>query len=200
MSRSPLTPSPVCSRERPASVRSFAHRIVLATAGSAILLGAVACGGGAAPAQDAATPPTSAAMGDSGHAAGHGGHGGGPAPSLFAVQTGPLGVVVTDGSGRLVYRSAADSANPPTSNCTGSCAQAWIPITTEPGQDLELAGVKKDLVGQIQRADGTTQLTLAGWPLYRNKDDDGSLTTSGHHGEDGTWFVVTPAGEPATAS
>ena len=56
---------------------------------------------------------------------------------------------------------------------------------------------RKDLVGQIQRADGSTQLTLAGWPLYRNRDDDGTLTNAGHNGEDGTWFVVNPTGGQA---
>jgi predicted lipoprotein with Yx(FWY)xxD motif len=113
------------------------------------------------------------------------------------VQTGPLGVVLTDGSGRLIYRSAADSADPSTSNCTGACAETWLPIVADPGQKLDLAGVSETLVGRMQRADGSSQLTLAGWPLYRHRDDDGSLSTTGHHGEDGTWFVVTPTGGQA---
>jgi predicted lipoprotein with Yx(FWY)xxD motif len=178
--------------------------VAAGVAGAVMLFGAVACGAGSAPQQDAAAPPPSAAAQGDGHAGGHGGHGGHggagvPAPTLYAVQTGPLGIVLTDGSGRLVYRSAADSANPPASNCADSCAETWIPITTEPGQKLELAGVKPELVGQLQRADGSTQLTLAGWPLYRNRDDDGSLTSAGHNGENGTWFVVTPTGEPVAA-
>jgi predicted lipoprotein with Yx(FWY)xxD motif len=116
------------------------------------------------------------------------------------VQTGPLGIVLTDGSGHLMYRSDADSANPPASTCTDACAQTWIPVTAPPDQELELAGVKKDLVGRLQRPDGSSQLTLAGWPLYRNRDDDGSLATAGQNGAGGTWFVVTPQGEKVTPS
>jgi hypothetical protein len=44
----------------------------------------------------------------------------------------------------------------------------------------------------------TSQLTLAGWPLYRHRDDDGMLATAGQNGADGMWFVVTPKGEKAT--
>jgi predicted lipoprotein with Yx(FWY)xxD motif len=137
-----------------------------------------------------------------GHGGGHGGHGSGgvPAPTLYAVQTGPLGIILTDGSGHLLYRSDADRADPPTSSCTDECAQTWIPVTAPPDQELDLAGVKQELVGRLQRPDGSSQLTLAGWPLYRNRDDDGSLATAGQNGADGSWFVVTPKGEKATAA
>jgi predicted lipoprotein with Yx(FWY)xxD motif len=121
-----------------------------------------------------------------------------PAPTLYAVQTGPLGVVLTDGSGHLMYRSDADTADPPTSTCVGPCAQTWLPVVVEPDQELDLAGVDEALVGRLQRADGATQLTLAGWPLYRHRDDDGSLASTGQHGAEGIWFVVTPTGEKAT--
>jgi predicted lipoprotein with Yx(FWY)xxD motif len=198
VSRSPL------SHLTPARLSS--RRVAAAAIGSVTLLGAVACGGSAPEhaGHDTATPSPSAAADAGGQAGGHGGHGGHgdagvPAPALYAVQTGPLGVVLTDGSGRLVYRSAADSANPPTSHCVDACAETWIPITADPDQKLDLAGVKSDLVGRIQRPDGSTQLTLAGWPLYRNADDDGSLSTAGHNGQDGTWHVVTPTGGPATS-
>ena len=129
-------------------------------------------------------------------AQGHGSHGGGA--SLWAVQTGPLGVVLTDDAGHLMYRSDADSAQPPTSACTGPCAQTWIPVVVEPDQEFDLVGVDDELVGRMPRADGATQLTLAGWPLYRHRDDDGSLATTGQHGAEGSWFAVTPTGEKAT--
>jgi predicted lipoprotein with Yx(FWY)xxD motif len=173
------------------------------------LVGATACGA-AEPTEHAgheaaatAAPEAAAPAAPEGHGGGHGGHGGNGsspvvhAPTLYAVQTGPLGIILTDGSGHLVYRSDADSADPPTSTCTDACAQTWIPITMTPGRKLDLAGVKEELVGQLQRPDGTTQLTLAGWPLYRHRDDDGMLTTAGQNGVDGR-FVVTPKGEKAT--
>jgi predicted lipoprotein with Yx(FWY)xxD motif len=150
-------------------------------------------------AQQSTAAPTASSDAHGGHG-GHGGHGsaGVPAPTLYAVQTAPLGVVLTDGAGHLLYRSDADTAEPPTSTCSGACAETWLPVVVEPGEELDLAGVDADLVGQVQRADGTTQLTLAGWPLYRHRDDDGSLASTGQNGADGTWFVVTPKGEKAT--
>jgi predicted lipoprotein with Yx(FWY)xxD motif len=168
------------------------------------LVGVVACGGAAEPAEPAA-PQAAEAPG--GHGGGHGGssghgggHGGGvvPAPTLYAVQTGPLGIILTDGSGHLLYRSDADRADPPTSACVDACAETWVPVTATPDQELDLAGVKEDLVGRLQRPDGSTQLTLAGWPLYRHRDDNGSLSTAGQNGAEGKWFVVTPKGEKAS--
>jgi predicted lipoprotein with Yx(FWY)xxD motif len=148
----------------------------------------------------AAAEPDTGAGPTQGHG-GHGGHGGtnaGP-PALWAVQSGPLGVVATDGTGALMYRSDADTANPSTSTCTDPCTQTWLPATIENGQEPDLLGVDAARVGRLVRPDGTTQLTLAGWPLYRHRDDPGGLQTSGAHGTDDTWFAVTPTGEKAVA-
>lgn len=185
--------------------RSALSRVLAGPVLLVALVGAVACGA-PEPAEPAAPPTTAAAAPDAhggehgGQHGGHSGHGsaGVPAPTLYAVQTGPLGIILTDGAGHLLYRSDADRADPPTSNCTGACAETWIPVTAAPDQKLDLAGVKEELVGRVQRADGSSQLTLAGWPLYRHRDDDGSLATTGQNGAEGTWFVVTPKGEKAT--
>jgi predicted lipoprotein with Yx(FWY)xxD motif len=179
--------------------RSPLSRLLSAPLLLVVLVGATACGG-AQPAAPSAPEAAATAMpmpeDHAGHG-GHGGHGSGPAPALYAVQTGPLGVVLTDGSGHLIYRSDTDRADPPTSTCIDDCAQSWIPVTAPADQELELAGVKKELVGRLQRPDGSSQLTLAGWPLYRNRDDDGSLGSTGRNGAEGTWFVVTPKGDKA---
>ncbi|SHL17776.1 Predicted lipoprotein with conserved Yx(FWY)xxD motif [Pseudonocardia thermophila] len=145
------------------------------------------CGGGA-PAEPAPEPVVAAPAGHSGHDSG--------LPELWAVQSGPLGVVTTDGAGRLLYRSDADSATPPTSNCTGPCTETWKPVLLPEGQEPALLGVDRSKVGQLTRPDGTVQLTLGGWPLYYNATDEPGLTTAGHHGENG-WSVITPTGEKA---
>ncbi|GAA3240199.1 hypothetical protein GCM10017691_42010 [Pseudonocardia petroleophila] len=150
---------------------------VLAAAG---LLALTACGAAPAP----AAPP-----------AGHSGHAGGV--GLYAVQSGPLGVVATDTDGHLLYRSDADSADPPTSTCTGECTRTWVPLTVADGAEPELLGVDEELVGRLARPDGDDQLTLAGWPLYHHVDDTGGLTDAGRNGADGIWFAVTPTGEKA---
>jgi predicted lipoprotein with Yx(FWY)xxD motif len=154
-----------------------------------------------APAQSV-SPPTTA---DGGAAQQPGGHHGGHAspsdtgPALYAVQSGPLGVVATDGSGHLMYRSDADGADPSTSNCTGPCAQTWLPVLVAAGQEPELLGVDPGVVGRFTRPEGTSQLTIAGWPLYRHRDDQGGLQSAGQNGADGIWFAVTPTGDKATA-
>lgn len=152
------------------------HLRSLAVAG---LLALTACG--AAP---AAPPPPAA----------HSGHGAGV--GLYAVQSGPLGVVTTDADGHIVYRHDADT--PTSSACTGACAQVWLPIVVPPGAEPELLGVDPGDVGRLERPEGS-QLTLAGWPLYHRADDDGGLTDAGEHGADGVWFAITPDGERATA-
>ena len=87
------------------------------------------------------------------------------------MQTGPLGVVVTDGTGQLIYRFDRDGNAPPTSNCTGDCTATWQPVKADLDKPPVLLGVDEDQVGVVTRADGTDQLTLAGWPLYRHLGD-----------------------------
>lgn len=127
------------------------------------------------------------------------GHTAADEPVLYAVQSGPLGVVVTGGDGRLLYRSEADDTAPSISRCTAACSRLWQPFTVASGQQPVLLGVDPALVGTLIRSDGTTQVTLAGWPLYRDPADPGGLTDSGRHGENDQWFVVTPTGDRATA-
>ena len=81
-------------------------RAMLAPVAVAAAIGLAACGSGSAPASGSAQPsPDMSNM--EGHdmsnmegaQGGHGGHGGSGELELWAVQTGPLGTVVTDGSG-----------------------------------------------------------------------------------------------------
>jgi predicted lipoprotein with Yx(FWY)xxD motif len=179
-------------------MRSRAHLV-----GVAVLLVPLALGGcgtahTAAPAATAAPAPLLVAASDGTGHAGHGAAAGGAGPvQLYAVQTGPLGAIATDGAGRLLYRSDADSASPSSSRCAGACVQTWHPLLVVPGEEPELLGVDPADVGRLDRPDGGRQLTLAGWPLYVRADDTGELTTAGANGADGTWFVVTPTGAKA---
>ncbi|MFL9680712.1 MULTISPECIES: SCO0930 family lipoprotein [Streptomyces] len=107
-----------------------------------------------------------------------------------------LGPVVTDGAGFTLYRFDQDTANPPTSTCAGDCAAAWPPVLVDDataGRGLDAA-----LIGSVKRADGSLQLTLAGWPLYRYAQDTAPRQTRGH-GVGGTWFAAAPDGTKAEA-
>jgi predicted lipoprotein with Yx(FWY)xxD motif len=176
---------------------------VLGTSACAVALGlAAACGGASAPAASSAAAlpaPVSAAADPN---AGHGGMSGmagmpgmsSSAVELYAVQTGTLGVVVTDGGGRLLYGSDQDGNNPPTSHCTGTCAQEWLPLVVPQGEQPDLLGVDPDQVGRLTRDDGSSQLTLGGWPVYVNISDTGELKAAAPDAY-GAWFVITPQGK-----
>ena len=116
---------------------------------------------------------------------------------LWAVQSGPLGVVVTDGGGLPIYRYDRDGTKPPTSACTGDCTQQWPPVVLSGNNQPELDGVDPALVGTLQRPDGQRQLTLAGWPLYRHTGDDGGLATTYGNGLDKAWYAISPSGDRA---
>ena len=165
-----------------------------------------ACGSSTAPAEPPSAPVTvdeAAGQAASGHGGGHSGHSGSYAAGstdleLYAVQTGTLGVVVTDGEGRVLYGSAGDQADPPQSHCTDACAQAWQPLTVPAGQEPQLLGVEATVVGRLARPDGSSQLTLGGWPVYVNRNDDGQLKVAAPGLQAAGWFAMSPAGEKVT--
>ena len=118
--------------------------------------------------------------------------------AALAVRQTSLGTILTDGRGFTLYAFDADKGT--TSNCSGACATAWPPDTTT-GTDPQIGtGVSQSLVGQTNRADGTTQLTYAGRPLYFFKGDTAPGSTSG----DGLtafgarWDALTATGQDAT--
>ncbi|PRY12006.1 putative lipoprotein with Yx(FWY)xxD motif [Pontibacter ummariensis] len=104
-----------------------------------------------------------------------------------------LGEYLTDGSGRSLYIFLADS--PMESTCYDACAEAWPPFTSE---GMPAAGPEVDVskVGTIERNDGTTQVTYAGWPLYYYVKDQGSGQRTGQdikdHGAE--WYLISPEG------
>ncbi len=113
---------------------------------------------------------------------------------LWAVQSGPLGTLVTDGDGMPIYRNDRDRTTPPTTTCTGDCTKLWPPVVLAGSRPPNLVGVDAKLVGTLRRPDGQRQLTLAGWPLYRHTGDDGGLSSTYGNGDDNTWFAISPDG------
>lgn len=110
---------------------------------------------------------------------------------LIGKEVNKMGEVVTDEKGWILYRFDDDSANPPTTNCVDTCAEIWPPAYTD--GEPELDGVSDDKVGTVERADGTKQITLGGWPLYRYIGDKKPGDWKGQ-GVGGTWFVSQPDG------
>jgi predicted lipoprotein with Yx(FWY)xxD motif len=105
----------------------------------------------------------------------------GPIP--ISTQAGPdgktiLAAAMFQGVGTnpiVVYTYSKDTKDH--STCTGTCAVDWPPVlTTAPPQ----AGTGvTGKVGELKRADGTTQLTYGGKPLYFYSEEVPQLTPTG---------------------
>lgn len=119
-----------------------------------------------------------------------------PATAGLATAVTPLGTVVTM-DGFTVYRFDKDTANPSKSACAGDCAKSWPPLLGD--GTPKLSGVPAEEVGTVGRPDGTQQLTLNGWPLYRFAKDAAPGDTKGE-GVGGTWRAVGVDGKPAAAA
>ncbi|KOX13653.1 hypothetical protein ADK67_44035 [Saccharothrix sp. NRRL B-16348] len=118
-----------------------------------------------------------------------------PAADVSTAVVPGLGTVLTDGEGRTLYRFDRDTAKPSTSTCDGGCAEQWPPVLATSG-DVRVRGVDQALVATLDRADGTRQVTVAGWPVYRFADDAAPGEAKGQ-GVGGTWFVAAPDGKKA---
>lgn len=91
------------------------------------------------------------------------------AGQLAVAESTTLGKVLTDSAGFTLYRFEKDTAEPPKSNCDGDCAKAWPAVPADGA--TAATGVDKALLGEVTRTDGTKQLTIGGWPMYRYAKD-----------------------------
>ena len=81
----------------------------------------------------------------------------GGAVSALMTRSSGLGTIVTDGTGRTLYKFDKDTRGASTSACTGACLSLWPPAhegTTLP----KLSGIT-GMVATITGSDGKTQLT-----------------------------------------
>jgi predicted lipoprotein with Yx(FWY)xxD motif len=104
-----------------------------------------------------------------------------------------LNPIVHDGAGFTLYRFDKDVASPSESNCDAACA-TWPPVLVRPGSRIFVNGVPASKIGVLRRTDGTRQVTIGGWPVYRFSKDTGPGQTNGE-GVGGTWFAVSPQGQ-----
>jgi len=101
--------------------------------------------------------------------------------------------VLTNAKGFTLYWFAPDTATK--SNCNGSCAAIWPPVT---GPATAGPGVTGKL-GTIKRSDGSTQATYDGHPLYTYVGDTapGQAHGNGLNASGGLWHEVTASGAAA---
>jgi predicted lipoprotein with Yx(FWY)xxD motif len=104
--------------------------------------------------------------------------------------------VLTNAKGFTVYSFGPDMATK--SNCNGSCAHYWPPVK---GHATAGTGVTGKL-GTIIRADGSTQATYNGHPLYTYVSDTapGQAKGNGLNLSGGVWHEVTVSGTAVPAA
>jgi predicted lipoprotein with Yx(FWY)xxD motif len=120
-----------------------------------------------------------------------------PQPALTAKEVDDLGTIVVDQDGYTLYRFDEDTADPPSATCVGACADTWPPFVVDRTAKLRITGVADSAIGLVERPDGTTQLTIEGWAVYRFSGDTAPGATEGQ-GMAGTWYAITPDGGKAT--
>ena len=98
---------------------------------------------------------------------------------------------LVDAKGKSLYLYTKDT--PGTSTCTGTCATNWPPLLTS-GTPVAGTGVDATKFGTTTRADGTTQVTYNGWPLYYYAKDQNAGDMGGQ-GVGNVWYLVSPTGD-----
>jgi predicted lipoprotein with Yx(FWY)xxD motif len=102
-----------------------------------------------------------------------------------------LGKIVVDANGMTLYAFLKDTGG--TSVCSGGCANAWPPAAAT-GTPTAGTGITGALT-TVARPDGSMQLKLGDWPLYRFAGDAAAGDTNGQ-GSGSTWYVVGADGQP----
>ena len=151
-----------------------------------VLVLAACSSGGASPSEAAASVPGASAPAAS------------TAESMAAsggtsvlVAESDLGQILTDMDGLTIYFFANDTEG--VSNCADDCLANWPPVEAI-GTPTASDGVTAEL-GTITRDDGTTQLTINGFPAYYFAGDAAAGETNGQ-GQGEIWWVFGADGEP----
>jgi predicted lipoprotein with Yx(FWY)xxD motif len=154
---------------------------------AAAVLVIAACGSSGSPSSSASSHSASAAPAAAGT---------GMAAGIKTAST-SMGTVLTTAKGFTIYWFALDT--PTKSNCNGSCAAFWPPVTGHPSaaSGVSLPGKW----GTIKRSNGALQATYDGHPLYTYKGDTspGQVKGNGLNLSGGKWWAMTPSGAKLAA-
>jgi len=155
--------------------------IVRLAGAAAITLAVAACGGSDSSGSTTPTSPDSSMQGSSG--------------AVLGVASTSLGDVLVDGQGLTVYMLTADS--PKHSSCSSDCLEYWPPVAAPSSGAPSVSGISATL-GVTKSTTGESMLTANGWPLYTFANDEapGDVEGQGVQTFGGTWYVLSPAGQP----
>jgi predicted lipoprotein with Yx(FWY)xxD motif len=156
--------------------------------GAVLLVGLIAAACGSSPSSAVANKTSASSKAGTGTTA--------SAMVIRSTMNATLGTILVNPAGATLYRFTTDKNGQ--SACTGACAQLWPPFTVAGGSRPTGANGLVGVFGTSMRADGMTQVTYNGSPLYTFSRDKTAGSTSGQ-GVLGEWFVVTASATPATA-
>ena len=145
---------------------------------AALTLAAAACGGNSNESSGTAAtaaPATTAAQAASG--------------TTVALASSTLGDILVDGDGRTLYAFTKDKGDQ--SVCSGDCATSWPALT---GPATAGTGVQGSLLSTSMQANGRSQVTYGGKPLYYFAGDAKPGDTNGQD-VGNVWFALTADGE-----
>jgi predicted lipoprotein with Yx(FWY)xxD motif len=109
--------------------------------------------------------------------------------TTVAVASSKLGDILVDRDGRTLYAFTKDKGNQ--SACSGQCASNWPALT---GPATAGTGAQAALLSTATQANGSSQVTYGGKPLYYFAGDAKPGDTNGQ-GVGNVWFAVTADGE-----
>jgi predicted lipoprotein with Yx(FWY)xxD motif len=154
--------------------KALARAVLLA----ALMVAAAACGGnddeGSGTAAPAAPTTTASQAATS---------------ATVAVARSKLGDILVDADGRTLYAFTKDKGDQ--SACSGQCAANWPALT---GTATAGTGAQAALLSTAMQANGNSQVTYGGRPLYYFAGDAKPGDTNGQ-GVGSMWFAVTADGE-----
>jgi predicted lipoprotein with Yx(FWY)xxD motif len=118
----------------------------------------------------------------------------------LTMQHSPVGPILATGDGKTLYDFVPDS--PTHSACVDDgCVFQWPPLIK--GDSARVGkGVDLSLVGTLRRADGSTQLSYGGHPLYLYNGDvsPGVVMGQAIDQDGGLWYVLNAKGAQITTA
>ena len=118
--------------------------------------------------------------------------------TVRAAHNSTYGSLLVSATGMTLYHYSPDKHG--AVKCTAACAKFWPPLIVPRGTKPKAgAGISAAKLSTVKRPDGSTQVTYAGFPLYRYSGDKKAGDVKGQ-GFQGVWHAVTSAGTLAKAS
>jgi len=149
-----------------------------------------ACSAGSSQTPAAATPSAVTSTSAAASASAASSAAGGSVAEIDAEDS-SLGKILVDDQGNTIYFFSADEEGD--STCTGDCLANWPAVKAD--ATPEAGGSVTATLGIFMRDDGTSQLTVNGYPAYYFAGDKKAGDTNGQ-GLFDKWYVFDPAGKP----